>query len=312
MEVSISVIMALYNARRYLSEQLNSITNQTLAVDEIIIIDDCSDDKCDDIISDFCEKNMLKIKYYKHADNRGYAQTFFEALHIANGNYIFLSDQDDIWHSNKVELMVNVMKNNEKILCLSARNIIIDGSGNVIRNEKTLKTYVSEVEMKSLISGECLRPGMSIVLNRKLKNKIEKCDFSLFSMHDRLIEFIACINDGFYLLNEYLTDYRIHENNTSGMNLSYTRLRTDRNGRIKQIDKEKDYLKYLCECGVYINPETKNIIKKYNRYYKQRKRLLNKGILRYFAGSLLILYGYNTPKIWLGDILSMAQDKMFL
>lgn len=311
MKVSISVIMSLYNGRRYLLEQLNSIINQTLLVDEIIIMDDCSDDICDDIIEGFCKKNVIKVKYYKHTQNKGYAQTFFEALHIANGDYIFLSDQDDVWHSNKVELMVNEMQNNEKILCLSARNIIVDASGSVIKNEKLLKTYLYKIEIKSLISGTGIRPGMSIVLSKKLKEELENYNYNLFSMHDRFIEFIACIKDGFYLLNEYLTDYRIHENNTSGMNLSHTKLRTNRNGRIIQIDKEKDYLKHLCECGIYVEPKIQNIIEKYNRYYKKRKKLLNKGVLRYCVGSLLILYGYNSPKIWFGDILSMIQDSMF-
>lgn len=306
----ISVVMAIYNGRKFIEKQLESICNQTMLVDEIIIVDDYSSQICDDIIDDFTKRYNISFVYKKHIKNVGYAQTFFEAINYSSGDYIFLSDQDDIWNLNKVEIMVGILKNNSNISCLSARNIIMDGEENYIKCEKKLHCYLQQVDLNSLIKKSLLRPGMSLVVTRKLVDSLKTIDTSHFMMHDRFIELIACINNEFFICNEYLTKYRIHGNNTAGMNLSRMSLRTDRKGRILQIQKEKKYLFDVINTGI-VNDRLKDIIQKHDKYYSVRMQLLEKGVIRYIFGSLPYLYGYRELKFWLGDCLSLFQDGRF-
>jgi glycosyltransferase involved in cell wall biosynthesis len=55
----ISIVLSTYNGGAYITEQLDSILNQTRKADEVLIFDDCSTDKTCELISSFIEKNSL-------------------------------------------------------------------------------------------------------------------------------------------------------------------------------------------------------------------------------------------------------------
>ena len=96
----ISVCMATFNGEKYLKEQIKSIIAQLDINDEIIISDDGSTDSTIEIINSF---NDFRIKLYQNSF-KNLISNFEFTLNNASGDYIFLSDQDDIWLPNKVEL----------------------------------------------------------------------------------------------------------------------------------------------------------------------------------------------------------------
>ena len=103
----ISVCMATYNGEKYIRDQLDSIIcNLNEKEDEIIISDDGSCDRTLDIINEYvnCYPGMIKIVEGPH---KGVVKNFEHAISIAQGEYIFLSDQDDIWENNKVTKVMN-------------------------------------------------------------------------------------------------------------------------------------------------------------------------------------------------------------
>jgi glycosyltransferase involved in cell wall biosynthesis len=101
-----SVAICTFNGEKYIKAQLESILNQTLAIDEIIICDDGSNDKTIAIIELIQIENPNKISLYKNKVNLGSTKNFEKAISICTGYYIFLSDQDDIWKENKVEKVI--------------------------------------------------------------------------------------------------------------------------------------------------------------------------------------------------------------
>ncbi|MEI6752667.1 MAG: glycosyltransferase family 2 protein [Paludibacter sp.] len=92
-----SICIATYNGEKYIREQLLSILGQITPIDEVIISDDGSTDATLKVIADI---NDSRIKVYK-AGYRNFKKNFENALNHASGEYIFLSDQDDIWLPNK-------------------------------------------------------------------------------------------------------------------------------------------------------------------------------------------------------------------
>ena len=117
--MKISIIMAVYNGEKYLIRQLRSIINQTKKIEEVILIDDCSKDKSVEIIEEFIKKNKLyNWKLIINKKNLGYKNNFKKGLSLVNGDIIFLADQDDIWHTDKVEKILTVMNND--ILAISS------------------------------------------------------------------------------------------------------------------------------------------------------------------------------------------------
>jgi hypothetical protein len=95
----ISVCIATYNGEKYIKEQILSILAQLSTKDEIIISDDGSTDHT---ITKILEISSPIIKIVYNQNEHGYTANFENALKNAKGNFIFLSDQDDIWEPNKV------------------------------------------------------------------------------------------------------------------------------------------------------------------------------------------------------------------
>ena len=300
--------MAVYNGRQYIKEQLESIFNQTEKVDELVIVDDCSSTKCNDIIKSFQANERCCIKYVEHTENKGYAQTFFDALSLTTGDLIFLSDQDDIWDPQKVEKCERILSQNPNITCMSSCNTIINEKGIEIKREKRPKQKLTKIKFIDVIrqKNNGLRPGMSLVLRKELKNEINSINLAAIEMHDRLIEYISAKDGGYYLYNEYLNYYRIHNANTSGLYLSHFKLRAGKAERIDQIEKEIRYLD-----AIYgIDQRTKPIIDKCKEMYFIRKRLLlRNSIFLYILTTIMNIGKYSSVKVWLGDIKSIGLEK---
>ena len=103
----ISVCIATYNGEKYIKEQLESILIQLSQNDEIIISDDYSSDSTINIVNSF---NDPRIKIVYNENEHGYTSNFENALIHSSGDYIFLSDQDDVWLPDKVSVCMHTMQ----------------------------------------------------------------------------------------------------------------------------------------------------------------------------------------------------------
>ena len=95
MDNLVSIIMPSYNTERYISESIRSVFNQTYQNWELIIVDDCSNDHTDEIVSEFLDDK--RIKYLKNEKNCGAAVSRNRALRESNGKWIAFLDSDDLW-----------------------------------------------------------------------------------------------------------------------------------------------------------------------------------------------------------------------
>jgi len=104
MNVRVSVCMATYNGEKFISEQMNSILEQIGEQDEVIVVDDASTDCTYDLLLSIEDQ---RIKLFKNENNTGVNRTFERAILLAKGDYIFLSDQDDIWIEGRLTDMLS-------------------------------------------------------------------------------------------------------------------------------------------------------------------------------------------------------------
>ena len=105
----VSVIMPSYNTAAYIEETVQSVLNQTYKNWELIIVDDCSTDETDDILSKFTDE---RIRIYKNEKNSGAAVSRNRALREARGRWIAFLDSDDLWSPNKLEKQIAFMETN--------------------------------------------------------------------------------------------------------------------------------------------------------------------------------------------------------
>jgi len=107
---TVSVVMCTYNGAKYLREQLDSIISQTYPIYELIIQDDCSTDDTVAIVKEYMEKYSF-IKLYINEHNLGFNLNFKSACMKATGDYVAISDQDDVWFPAKIEKQVESIGN---------------------------------------------------------------------------------------------------------------------------------------------------------------------------------------------------------
>lgn len=97
---SVSVIIPLYNARRYIGEAIQSVLDQTLAATEIIVVDDGSTDGGDAIVHEYAQ-----VRYVSQA-NGGIGAARNAGARLATGDYFAFLDADDLWEPNKLEVQM--------------------------------------------------------------------------------------------------------------------------------------------------------------------------------------------------------------
>ena len=120
----ISVVMCTYNGEKYIRQQLDSILKQTYPIYEIIINDDISTDGTVDIIKEYMIR-YDNIHLFVNSKRLGVHPNFMAALVKASGDYIAISDQDDIWELTKIEKQMACIKG--YALCFSLSRSFGDG-----------------------------------------------------------------------------------------------------------------------------------------------------------------------------------------
>ena len=114
-----SVVIACYNGEKYITDQLESIKNQSVLPDEVIICDDCSIDNTYAIVTDYIKRNKLNNwRTIKNEKNIGWKSNFVKLIKAATKDIIFLCDQDDVWKPNKIEIMKNLITESPDIKLL--------------------------------------------------------------------------------------------------------------------------------------------------------------------------------------------------
>ncbi|MBE6655677.1 MAG: glycosyltransferase family 2 protein [Ruminococcaceae bacterium] len=102
----VSIIMPSYNTGRFIKDTIDSVLAQTHTNWELIIVDDCSTDNTDEVVSTFHDE---RIKYIKNEKNSGAAVSRNRALREAKGKWIAFLDSDDLWEPQKLEKQIMFM-----------------------------------------------------------------------------------------------------------------------------------------------------------------------------------------------------------
>jgi glycosyltransferase involved in cell wall biosynthesis len=124
--MKISVCMAAYNGTLYIREQIGSILCQLGPDDELVIVDDASQDETVQLILAFEDPRIILLRNER---NLKPLRSFERALMHASGDLIFLSDQDDIWRADKVEIFKAFFAANPRVTLALSDARVIDKNG---------------------------------------------------------------------------------------------------------------------------------------------------------------------------------------
>lgn len=205
----VSVCIATYNGEKYIKEQIDSIIEQLKDEDEIIISDDNSTDDTINIIKSYGDE---RIKIYSNNNERGYTGNFENALSKSQGDYIFLSDQDDKWTENKVNITLNYLIEHNYDMVISDCNVV-DENLNVISNSYFEKRGSKEGFVNTLIKANYL--GCCMAFRKSVLKKSMPFPKNNIILHDLWLGLIGYFYFKVKTTDEKLILYRRHTNNIS-------------------------------------------------------------------------------------------------
>ena len=218
----ISVAMTTYNGAQYIIEQLDSIRLQTRKVDEIVIVDDGSSDSTLEHVQEYVDKySECAIRLEQNETNLGYKKNFQKAISLCKGDITFLCDQDDCWFEDKVEKMCQVLAEHPEIEVLSSAFIQMDGEGNKGEQKSAYQRNIADGELVCVPIEDLvfhnISQGCAMAMRKDIKDAF-LTHFDETIPHDWIINVIAGMQKKCYYWNVPMFFYRIHDNNTIGLN----------------------------------------------------------------------------------------------
>lgn len=207
--MKISVCMATYNGERYLSEQLESILSQLRLEDELIVVDDASQDSTYDILVGFRDPRMLIMR---NKMNQGVLASFEIALRHAKGEVIFLSDQDDVWHPEKVSRFLSLFRMRPDITLAISDAKIIDGDGRTISSSRLAGNKFKTGVLANLLKNNYL--GCALAFRRDILRYCLPFPSSI-PMHDMWIGILNELYGKTVFIEDQLINHRRHGRNAS-------------------------------------------------------------------------------------------------
>lgn len=291
---NVAILMSTYNGEKYISEQINSIFNQTYKDWTLYIRDDGSTDNTLKLLTRYAFKDK-RVKILSDINKRlGPKNSFFTLLKKVNAKYYFFADQDDVWNKNKLEIMLrnfNSASSQPQIVYCALQ--CTDANLNPIDLE--LNSIVGKIKGKNRLIWNDI-PGCTMAFNKELRDiSIEKNIFSNeIVMHDWWLALIGEFFGNIKFVNKKLIYYRQHSDNAvgAGEKESIFKKITRKNFIKKYIKKQKIWIRQTYRQNTYFYELYKDILPlRYRRIFQEWITCKNKG----FLYRIKVIKKYKTP-----------------
>lgn len=199
----ITVLMSIYNGERHIAEAVESVLTQNFRDFELLLVNDASTDKTDEIIHTFKDS---RIRIVKNPKNLGLTRSLNIGLKLARGEFIARLDADDVSFPNRLRRQHDFLNNNRDAGLVSSQAEVIDDSGKIVRYwdiNLSSEQIFYEISFYNCICGSSVMYRKDIVLDIGGYNEKYKLaqDFDLWQRLSRKTRF--------YTIKENLIRYRI-------------------------------------------------------------------------------------------------------
>lgn len=220
----VTILLATFNGARFLDEQLQSIANQTIRDWILIISDDGSSDDTVGIIDRFRAKHPTRVRFIDLPPSGSPAANFFRLLKSCPSTpYVALSDQDDVWHPDKLKLLIEACSRTERLSdgpVLAFSDLLVTDVNLAPEPRTFFQAMMSRPDRAGF--GNLLLenhvPGCAMLFNVDLLNVFNKYEGDLASvrMHDWWLMLLATAFGETAMVSQPLVAYRQHGRNTLG------------------------------------------------------------------------------------------------
>ncbi len=204
--------MAVYNGKKYVKEQIDSIFSQKAACGiQLFVRDDGSGDGSAEFIGGYAKERNLDITVTK-GENIGPSASFMWLVnHCPKADYYAFCDQDDVWIQGKIQQAVTHLLTEEPALWLSDYTVVDAGLSPM---EECAIGRPVEDPARILFYNNV--SGCTMVFNRRLLEVMRELELDDFRMHDILALDIAALYGNIYFEKKPFMLYRQHGGNAIG------------------------------------------------------------------------------------------------
>ncbi len=224
--LKIAAVIPLYNHVNYVSDAINSILKQDVAVDEIVLIDDGSTDGGFDLASEILSKIPFARVFTQ--ENAGAHCTLNRAIELCSSDYIAVLNSDDVFASTKISRCHEIIHSNNNVGLIAGDIGIMDGKGRTVKEGVTIDwlqrsySYLDDTKLLqlSLLNENFIATTSNMVFRKSLWQSSGGFQ-PLRYCHDLDFLMFAFLNSDVYYDRgaEHIT-YRVHDKNTIKENLS--------------------------------------------------------------------------------------------
>jgi glycosyltransferase involved in cell wall biosynthesis len=262
--MNLSIALGTYNGAAYLKEQLASFAAQTRTPDELVISDDQSTDDTLRVIEEFAATARFPVRLSVNESNLGTPKNFEKAISLCRGDVILLSDQDDVWHRDKLESVERIFEAKPQLSLVFSNAELVD---------ETLKPFAETLfdrlgfngpKQRLVKSGraldlqlrENLVCGCTLAFRANLKELVLPISGDGPLVHDGWIVLLIAAAGEIDFINRPLLKYRQHSaqqsrlSKTSTWHEIMTSPKIDSAGRVRQANQINEAFERLAAYGL--------------------------------------------------------------
>lgn len=241
---TISIAMCTYNSETYLQEQLDSVANQTRLPNELIICDDCSTDRTEDIVRAFENVAPFKVNFSTNEKQLGSTANFERAIRMCQGDIIVLADHDDICYPHQLARIDEAFAKDstfpDMVFCDAD---LMDVEGKLLNARmweyfgfgQRLQSRIKHGEAFDVFLRKHIVPGCTLAFRQKYRSLI--VPFPDVGIHDRWIALLIAAVGCVHAIPEPLIRYRKHSTQQAGVALTSITTAFRKNAVSEQIER---------------------------------------------------------------------------
>lgn len=224
MDLSVSVALCTYNGERFVADQVRSILAQSVLPHEIVVSDDGSTDDTVRVVERTvaAAAAQVSVRYLRGAEPLGVTRNFERAIRATTGDLVMLSDQDDVWHVDRVALALADFADRPDLLLWHGDARLVDETGNELGYSLFDTLGARPDEIARVNTGEALAQyvrrnlvtGATTVFRRSLLEPA--LPFPPEWIHDEWLGAIAAATGEVHASSAKVIDYRQHSSNEIG------------------------------------------------------------------------------------------------
>lgn len=312
-----SVAIGTYNGEKYIAEQINSILNQTVKPDEIVISDDDSKDKTLEIVEELLSNSGIDYIINRNKPALKLGKNYDKCFSLCTGDIVFVCDQDNVWKPNYVEEFLKCFEEDKNLVYVFCNGEITDENLNVIKDSFTKEFMeMSNAEhLYNAINKISFPHGHTVAVKKNFLDKILPAKF----YPDEWIADCAFADGNTAHIDKKLIYFRRHSTSSTGAEQKNNNISPFKGIFQKDFDTHfvwpyhqyMSYKQYINIAKEKLDIEVFNSLSEHIKFLKDVSDLRNYGFFKREL-ELLKLYRSKQYNIYRGNRNTYILDAIYL